>query len=61
MGYVHTHTHTHTHIYIVDCMRCWILMIEIRIEIKGPCDDGWLSNLIVVDNLGCSKYKRNSA
>jgi hypothetical protein len=22
---------------------------------------GWLSKLIVVDNLGCPKYKRNSA
>jgi hypothetical protein len=46
---------SYIYIYCVDCMKCWIMMIETRSMM------GWLSKLIVVDNLGCPKYKRNSA
>jgi hypothetical protein len=46
-------------VWIVWGVKLWCLM-------KGPelwdlMRMGWLGKLIVVDNLGCPKYKRNSA
>jgi len=55
VGYIYIY------IYIyMDCMRCWIMMIDIKSELWDLVMMGWLSKLIVVDNLGCSKYKWNS-
>ena len=62
VDYVHIELTRRIYIYIV-----WIVWgVELWCLMKGPelwdlVMMGWLSKLIFVDNLGCPKYKRNSA